>query len=229
MKLHLALVLFALFGPTLAAQAPAQHPPGGHAGQAGRHGNPADLSSYIAHLADPQRDAWQKPDEVVRALGLVPGQTACDIGAGPGYFSLRLAAAVGARGRVYAVDVEPQILAALQERLAQSGARNVTPVLALADDPLLPEAACDLVLVVDTYHHFPEPPAYLKQLKRLLRPGGRLVNIDYHKRPTPVGPPLQHRIAREDFLKDAAGAGLRLVAEPTFLEHQYYLVLQPES
>ncbi len=229
MKLHLALVFFALFGPTLAAQAPAQHPPGGHAGQAGRHGNPADLSSYIAHLADPQRDAWQKPDEVVRALGLVPGQTACDIGAGPGYFSLRLAAAVGARGRVYAVDVEPQILAALQERLAQSGARNVTPVLALADDPLLPEAACDLVLVVDTYHHFPEPPAYLKQLKRLLRPGGRLVNIDYHKRPTPVGPPLQHRIAREDFLKDAAGAGLRLVAEPTFLEHQYYLVLQPES
>lgn len=229
MKLHLALVFFALFGPTLAAQAPAQHPPGGHAGQAGRHGNPADLSSYIAHLADPQRDAWQKPDEVVRALGLVPGQTACDIGAGPGYFSLRLAAAVGARGRVYAVDVEPQILAALQERLAQSGARNVTPVLALADDPLLPEAACDLVLVVDTYHHFPEPPAYLKRLARLLRPGGRLVNIDYHKRPTPVGPPLQHRIAREDFLKDAAGAGLRLVAEPTFLEHQYYLVLQPES
>ena len=102
-------------------------------------------------------------------------------------------------------------MAALQERLAQSGARNVTPVLALADDPLLPEAACDLVLVVDTYHHFPEPPAYLKQLKRLLRPGGRLVNIDYHKRPTPVGPPLQHRIAREDFLKDAAG-GLALGA-----------------
>ena len=224
MKLHLALVLAAACGPALLAQPPAQHPPDGHAG---RHGNPADLASYVAHLADPQRDAWQKPDEVVRALGLAPGQTACDIGAGPGYFTLRLAAAVGPRGRVYAVDVEAQILAALQQRLSQSGARNVTPVLSVADDPLLPEASCDVVLVVDTYHHFPDPPAYLKRLAGLLRSGGRVVNIDYHKRPTPVGPPLEHRVAREDFLKDAAGAGLRLVAEPTFLEHQYFLVLQP--
>ncbi len=119
---------------------------------------------------------------------------------------------------------------ARQERLDAAGIRNVTPVLALADDPLLPEAACDLVLVVDTYHHFPDAAGLPEAgSARLLRPGGRLVNIDYHKRPTPVGPPLQHRIAREDFLKDAAGAGLRLVAEPTFLEHQYYLVLQPES
>ncbi len=224
MKLHLALVLSVACGPALLAQTPAQHPPGG---DAARHGNPADLASYVAHLADPQRDAWQKPDEVVRALGLAPGQTACDIGAGPGYFTLRLAAAVGPRGRVYAVDVEAQILAALQQRLSQSGVRNVTPVLSVADDPLLPEASCDVVLVVDTYHHFPDPPAYLKRLAGLLRPGGRVVNIDYHKRPTPVGPPLEHRVAREDFLRDAAGAGLRLVAEPTFLEHQYFLVLQP--
>lgn len=226
MKLHLALVLSAACGPALLAQPPAQHPRDGHAG---RHGNPADLASYVARLADPQRDAWQKPDEVVRALGLAPGQTACDVGAGPGYFTLRLAAAVGPRGRVYAVDVEAQILAALQQRLSQGGVRNVTPVLSVADDPLLPEASCDVVLVVDTYHHFPDPPAYLKRLAGLLRPGGRVVNIDYHKRPTPVGPPLEHRVAREDFLRDAAGAGLRLVAEPTFLEHQYFLVLQPGS
>ena len=107
---------------------------------------------------------------MVKALRLRPGQVACDVGAGPGYFTLRLARAVGPAGRVYAVDVEPKILDALREKLAGSGLRNVTPVLALADDPLLPAAACDVVLIVDTYHHFPERVAYLGRLARALRP-----------------------------------------------------------
>jgi SAM-dependent methyltransferase len=133
-----------------AAPAVAQHT------EPGRYGNPADLDGYIAHLADPARDAWQKPDEVIGALNLRPGQVACDIGSGPGYFTLRLARAVGPAGRVYAVDVEPKILDALRERLAGSGLRNVTPVLGLADNPMLPPAGCDVILIVDTYHHFPD-------------------------------------------------------------------------
>jgi ubiquinone/menaquinone biosynthesis C-methylase UbiE len=203
------------------ALAPAQH--------GGRYGNPADLDGYIAHLADPARDAWQKPDEVVAALRLRPGQTACDVGAGPGYFTLRLARAVGAAGRVYAVDVEPRILDALREGLAKSGLRNVTPVLALADDPLLPAAACDVVLIVDTYHHFPERVAYLGRLARALRPGGRIVNVDYHKRETPVGPPLAHRLSREAFLGEAQSAGLVVTEEPAFLPYQYFIVLRPRG
>jgi ubiquinone/menaquinone biosynthesis C-methylase UbiE len=212
-------VIFALG----AASAAAQH------GHQGRYGNPADLDAYIKHLADPTRDAWQKPDEVVAALRLRPGQVACDVGAGPGYFTLRLARAVGNAGRVYAVDVEPKILDALRERLAGSGLRNVTPVLALADDPLLPAAACDLVLVVDTYHHFPERVAYLGRLARALRPEGRIVNIDYHKRATPVGPPLDHRLSREVFLGEARSAGLVVAEEPAFLPYQYFVVLRPRS
>jgi ubiquinone/menaquinone biosynthesis C-methylase UbiE len=194
-----------------------------------RYGNPANLDSYIAHLADPGRDAWQKPDDVVRALALQPGQTVCDVGAGPGYFTLRLARAVGAAGRVYAVDVEPKILDALRERLAASGLRNVTPVLALADDPLLPAAACDVILIVDTYHHFPDRVAYLGRLTRALRPGGRIANVDYHKRETPVGPPLAHRLARETFLAEAQKAGLVVADEPAFLPHQYFVVLRPRG
>jgi ubiquinone/menaquinone biosynthesis C-methylase UbiE len=208
--------------------AAAQHgAPGAHG--AGRYGNPADLDAYIAHLADPARDAWQKPDEVVAALRLRPGQVACDIGAGPGYFTLRLARAVGNAGRVYAVDVEPKILDALRERLAGSGLRNVTPVLALADDALLPAAACDVVLIVDTYHHFPDRAAYLGRLARALRPGGRLVNIDYHKRATPVGPPLDHRLSRETFIEEAKSAGLVVAEEPTFLPYQYFVILRPRG
>jgi SAM-dependent methyltransferase len=198
-------------------------------GERGRHGNPADLEAYVAHLESPSRDAWQKPDDVVRALGLAAGQTACDVGAGPGYFTLRIARAVGPRGRVFAVDVEPAILGALRDRLAKASLRNVVPVLALEDDPLLPDQACDLVLIVDTYHHFPDGPAYLRRLKRALRPGGRVVNIDYEKRETPVGPPLDHRLSRDEFLAEARSAGFQPIAEPRLLPHQYFIVLKPGS
>jgi SAM-dependent methyltransferase len=192
-----------------------------------RYGNPKDLDAYIAAQEEPGRARWQKPDDVIKELAVRPGQTVCDIGAGPGYFSLRLARVVGERGRVYAVDVEPRILGALRDRLEKAGATNVTPVLGLGADPLLPPGACDLVLVVDTYHHFPDRPAYLKRLVRALAPAGRLANIDFKKSPTPIGPPLDHRVAREEFLADAAHAGLKLVAEPKFLENQYFVILAP--
>lgn len=198
----------------------------GH-GEGDRHGNPSDIDGYVAHLESPSRAAWQKPDEVVAALGLKRGDTACDIGAGPGYFSLRLARAVAPEGHVFAVDVEPRILDALRERIGTAQAWNVTPVLALADDPLLPASLCDVILIVDTYHHFPDGPAYLRRLARSLRRDGRIVNIDYHKRSTPVGPALAHRVSREDFLKDAELAGLATAAEETFLPYQYFVVLTP--
>lgn len=193
----------------------------------GKYGNPADLEGYIARLADPARDAWQKPDAVVKALDLRPGQTACDIGAGPGYFTLRLAAAVGTEGRVYGVDVEPVILGALRDRLEAARLTNVTPVLAVGADPLLADGLCDLVLVVDTYHHFPERVRYLRRLARSLKSGGRIVNIDYEKKPTPVGPPLDHRISRDQFVSEAKQAGLGVVAEPALLPYQYFVVLAP--
>ncbi|MFL5412994.1 MAG: class I SAM-dependent methyltransferase [Myxococcales bacterium] len=199
----------------------APHP---HEHQHGKHGNPEDVDSYIARMEEPGRAAWQKPDEVLKALGLAQGQVVCDIGAGPGYFALR-AARLGTQ--VFAVDVEPRILQALQKRIAKSGLRTVTPVLGLDDDPLIPERACDLVLVVDTYHHFPDGPAYLQRLARSLKPGGRIANIDFHKRELPVGPPVQHKVTRDDFLRDAQAAGLELDKEYDFLPYQYFLVLRP--
>ncbi len=194
----------------------------------GRHGNPEDLDAYIARMEEPARAGWQKPDEVLRVLGLKPGDVACDIGTGPGYFALRIARAVGETGGVFAVDVEPRILDALRQRLQLSGLRNVTPVLALPGDALLPPRACDLILIVDTYHHFPDGPAYLRRLARSLKPGGRIVNIDFHKRELPVGPPPEHKLTREAFLEQATAAGLALVEEQTFLPYQYFLVLRPQ-
>jgi ubiquinone/menaquinone biosynthesis C-methylase UbiE len=192
------------------------------------HGNPEDLDRYIARMEAPDRAEWQKPDEVIARLALPPGAVVCDIGAGTGYFSLRLGKAVGDQGTVYAVDVEPRILAVLRDRIEKSGVRNVIPVLALPDDPLIPAGACDVVLIVNTLHHFPEPVAYLKRLQRSLKSGGRIVNIDYHKLPTPVGPRLESRVDRAAFLSFAEKAGLKVSAEHDLLPHQYFIELVPK-
>jgi ubiquinone/menaquinone biosynthesis C-methylase UbiE len=192
----------------------------------GTHGNPVDLAAYIDRLASPERDAWQRPDKVIAALALRPGHIVADVGAGPGYFSLRLARKVGQQGRVYAVDVEPAMLAVLRERLAAPKSDRITPVLGLPDDPLLPRASCDRVLSVNAYHHYPDGPAALRRMARLLRRGGRLALIDFHKRPSPMGPPLDERVSREQFLDDSRRAGLRVAEELTFLPHQYYFLLR---
>ncbi len=207
-----------------APRAVSAHEPGPAPGR-DQYQNPRDTAAYIAAQEDPARSAWQKPEEVLDALALRAGQTVCDIGAGPGYFSLRAARRVGVGGRVFAVDVDPRILDALRARLERDKVENVTPVLGIGADPLLPPATCDLILVIDVYHHFPDRAAYLRRLVPLLRPGGRLAVIDWHKHATPIGPPQEHRVAREEVLTDAAKAGLRVTAEPTFLANQYFLMM----
>ena len=201
--------------------------PRGVPGGFGAHGNPRDFRLMLGRLEDPGRARWQRPARLVRAIGVRPGQTVAEIGAGSGYLVRRLARAVGPRGRVYAVDAEPRMLSVLIERLRRGGFGNVTPVLGSDDDPHLPARSCDLVLVVNSYHHFRGGARYLRRLRRLLRPGGRLVNVDFHRRETPVGPPVERRVARETFLRDAARAGLRLSGEATLLPYQYCLILGP--
>lgn len=191
------------------------------------HGNPDDLDAYIARLTGPDRDAWQRPDEVVAALGIEAGQSVADIGAGPGYFTIRLARAVGGRGRVFAVEVVADMVGVLRQRIDEAGLGNVTPLLARDVDSLLPLASCDRILMVDTFHHFPDGVAYLRHLSGALRRGGVLANVDFHRRETPVGPPLEHRVAREDFLAAADRAGLAVVEEKTFLPYQYFVLMRP--
>src|SRR5262245_33056785 len=190
--------------------------------------SPKDSRAFVGRMLDPARDAWQRPGRVLGALR-IRGRVVADIGAGPGYFTIRLARAAGSRGHVYAVDPEPRNLERVRHGLEQAGAHNVTPVLSRGDDPCLPTQGCDLVLIVNSYHHFPSGPAFLRRAARALRPGGRVVGIDFEKRDTPVGPPVEHRVSREEFLRDARRAGLRLVGEHRFLPYQYFVVLRPTS
>jgi ubiquinone/menaquinone biosynthesis C-methylase UbiE len=184
-----------------------------------------DPMAYIAALDDPKRDAYQKPDEVIAALGLKAGDLVADIGAGSGYFALRFAQKVGAAGRVYAVDVSPDMVRHLNARVRDAKLTNVSTILAPPDDPLLPEPV-DLVVIVDVWHHVEDQTGYLARLQRSLKPGGRLVMIDFQKRDLPVGPPAAMKIAREDLIAQMQANGYRLAKEHTFLPYQYFLVFE---
>jgi ubiquinone/menaquinone biosynthesis C-methylase UbiE len=192
----------------------------------GRHGNPSDVARMLRRQLHPGRSTWQKPDRVLRALGVRRGHVIADVGAGPGFWTIPLARRVGPRGHVFALDPEPAALDVLRRRLAKARVRNVTPVLNDDTAPMLPDNACDLAIIVNVYHHFAQPARFLRRIARCLKRGGRLVNIDWADRDTPKGPPAHRRIPPAVFLRDARRAGLEVVAEHRFLPYQYFLVLR---
>ena len=185
-----------------------------------------DSKAYLAMLDDPKRDAYQKPHEVIAALGLKEGEVIADIGAGSGYFSFRLARHVGAQGRVYAVDVSPDMILHLNRQVRDLKLGNVVTVLCPPDDPLLGDASIDRFFICDTWHHIQDHPRYLGLLKRMLRPGGQIIMIDFKKSPTPMGPPMEMRIAREDLVREMETNGFSLATEHTILEYQYFLIFK---
>jgi ubiquinone/menaquinone biosynthesis C-methylase UbiE len=141
---------------------------------------------------DPQRDTWQKPHEVIQALKLKPDAIVADIGAGTGYFAVRFAHMVP-KGKVYAVDAEPDMVKYLADRAKRSGFANLTAVQAQPGDPKLPDKV-DLAILVDVYHHIDNREQYFRRLQDSLKPGGRLAVIDF-RLDSPVGPPRAARIA----------------------------------
>lgn len=208
-------------------QAHAQHHPHDHDPHEEHdpYRNPKDLKAYLARLEGSERAKWQKPEKVIRALGIKAGQTIAEIGPGPGYFTFRLAKAVGKQGRVLAAEVEPKLISILRERLEKKKVTNVTPVLGMQDNPLLPQGIADQILIVNTFHHFPQGLAYLRNLKRVLKPKGRLVNIDFHGGELPMGPPPEEKLSRDEFVTLAQKAGYKLTREHCFLDYQYFVTL----
>jgi len=175
---------------------------------------------------DPERDAWQKPHEVLQALKLAPDASVADIGSGTGYFAVRLAHRVP-KGRVYGVDAEPDMVRYLAGRAQREGLANLTAVAAKPSDPGIPSAV-DLVILVDTYHHVPDRERYFRNLQKSLKPGGRLAIIDFTL-DSPVGPPKRARISAEAVKKELARSGYGLAEEHVFLPNQYFLVFRPQK
>lgn len=185
-----------------------------------QHHPPQSAAEYARVLDDPERDGWQKPHEVILALKLSGGETVADIGSGTGYFANRLAR--HAR-RVFAVDIDAHLL----EISLKTAPGNVTPVLASPDDPRLPDSASDVIFFCDVVHHIENRGPYLEKVKRALKPGGRVVVIDFHKRELKIGPPPEMKIDRGEMVKEFEKAGFRLIGEQGFLPYQYFVVFSP--
>ena len=183
-----------------------------------------DADKWAKVFDDPERDAWQKPHDVIQALALKPDAVVADIGAGTGYFSVRFAHMVP-QGRVYGVDTEPGMVKHLAERAKRAGLKNVTAVTGKPGDPRLPEKA-DLIVFVDVYHHVEERERYFRQLRKSLKPGGRIAIIDF-RMDSPVGPPQNVRIEPGRVKDEMKRAGYELAQEHAFLPNQYFLVFQP--
>jgi len=179
------------------------------------------FDAYFAELESPDRAGWQQPARVVETLRLRAGMTVADVGAGTGYFARRFAAAVGPTGKVLALDIEPEMLEELRRRAPD--ATNIETRRAEPADPGLAPASVDVVFICDTGHHLHDRVRYYGKLRRALRRGGRLVLVDFYKRPLPVGPPVQEKLSRAETQREAEAAGFRLRASHTFLPHQYFL------
>jgi SAM-dependent methyltransferase len=175
-----------------------------------------------------ERDAWQKPEEVLDLLELGVDMVVADIGAGTGYFAVRLAERVPA-GHVWAVDVEPAMVRHINRRARDEGLDNLYGVLGRPDDPLLPEPA-DMVLMVNTYHHIAHRPAYLKRLRGHLSPLGRLTIVDFKMGKRPVGPPETVKVPPDQVIRELNAAGYTVVLDDRdALPHQYVLVAEPQQ
>lgn len=183
-----------------------------------------DPKAYIAMLENPQRDQEQRPDEVIAAMDIKQGESLADIGAGSGYFSFRFAQKVGSGGRVYAVDINPDMILYMNRHIRDMGIKNVVTVLSAPDDPFLQKAGVHRFFICNTWHHVQNRPQYLALLKQILRPGGQIIVIDYQKKALPVGPPPEMKMAREEVIEEMQSNGFKLSREHTFLPYQYFLI-----
>lgn len=186
-----------------------------------------DVERWKKVFDDPERDAWQRPDEVIAFLGLEAGDTVVDLGAGTGYFSVRLAPAVGPEGRVLAVDVEETLVAHLNERAAEAGIPWMEGVLTSHDSPGVEEGSADVVLIVDTWHHIGDRIHYLGKLAKALAGGGSVVVVDYREGELPIGPPPDHKLSQAHVVGEFEKAGWSLVATYDDLPYQYALKFEP--
>ena len=212
------VVIALLLAIVITAQSPGVHPISGrrYAGVMGYQG--ADW------LDREERDIEEAPDQALSALGLQPGMTVADIGAGSGYMTVRMARLVGPTGKVYAEDIQPQMIELLTRRLEREKVTNVVPVLGTIDDPRLPPDSLDLMLLVDVYHEFSEPVRMLAGMRAALKPGGRLVLLEYRKEDPNIPIRLEHKMSVAEAKMEVEASGFTLRTVDSRLPRQHILI-----
>lgn len=178
----------------------------------------------LASLEGPDRDEWQQPDRIMDVLEIADGAKVADIGAGGGWFTVRLAHRVGPNGRVFAVDIQQPMIDSIRRRVQREGLPNVQTILGRPDDPMVP-AGTQAVLIVDAYPQIRNPVALLKNIVKSLAPNGRVGIVDFKKEGSGgPGPPIEERLDPVQVIRDAQNAGLQLRSSESFLRYQYFLV-----
>ena len=181
-------------------------------------------ASGAAWLDRSEREVEEAPDEALNIIGIKKGSTVADIGAGSGYMTVRLAKRVGATGLVYANDIQQAMLDLLDKRLKASRVSNVRLILGAPDDPKLPSASIDLALLVDVYHEFSEPQAMLRRLHDALKPGGRLVLLEYRKEDPSIPIRPEHKMSVAEVKMELEPEGFRLARVDDGLPIQHVLI-----
>lgn len=188
------------------------------------HMNKSSFEALAGRFEDPSRNTWQKPAEVIAMLGDIKGRTIMDIGAGTGYFSFRLAEK-GAT--VIAADVDERFLNYIKDKTRETGSKSVITRLVPYDDPGLGNNEVDAVIIVDTYHHIENRVSYFQKVLQGLKPGGRLMVVDFKKESTPHGPPADHRLSSETVKTELEKAGfINIKNDSITLPYQYIIIAQ---
>jgi ubiquinone/menaquinone biosynthesis C-methylase UbiE len=211
-----ALVVIA--APLLRAQQGGIHPLSGR-----RFAEVMDASG-ASWLDRPEREIEEAPDEALNIIGVKKGTTVADVGAGSGYMTVKLAKKVGAGGVVYAVDIQQRMLDLLDARLKSAKLTNVRPVLSAVDDPKLPPASIDLALMVDVYHEFSQPQAMLQRLHEALKPGARMVLLEYRKEDPSIPIRPEHKMSVDEARKEIEPEGFKLTRVDDELPRQHVLI-----
>jgi ubiquinone/menaquinone biosynthesis C-methylase UbiE len=177
-------------------------------------------------LERPEREREERPELAVKLLDIRPGMIIADIGAGSGYFTRRLARRTGPAGKVYAVDIQPAMIELLGRNAAREGLTNIIPVLGAEADPRLPPASIDLMLLVDVYHEFARPQAMLRQMRQALKPGGRLVLLEYRKEDPDVPIRYEHKMSVKEVRAELEAEGFRFEKLRGELPRQHLLIFR---
>jgi ubiquinone/menaquinone biosynthesis C-methylase UbiE len=181
-----------------------------------------DIEFWVKLFEDPERDRWQKPKEVVDAMNLKKGDVVADIGAGTGYFARHIAVAVGPNGRAVGLDIEPSMVKYMEEDARKMNLGNYTAKVVRTDDPELEDRSVDVVFLCNTYHHIENRVEYFRNVSKGLKPDGRVVVVDFYK-DSDIGPPKDHKLAKEVVIEEMKKAGYTLVKTHGFLPYQYFL------
>ncbi|HXG11581.1 MAG TPA: methyltransferase domain-containing protein [Gemmataceae bacterium] len=179
-------------------------------------------------LERPQREREEQPAKLLEVLKLQPGQVVADVGAGSGYLTFRLAEKVGPTGKVLAVDIQPEMLDLIRQRMKARGVTNIEPIQGTATDPKLPAASVDLILMVDVYHEFSHPWEMTVAMVRALKPGGRMVFVEYRLEDPQVPIKLVHKMSEKQVLKEMAPHPLRHVATVGVLPWQHIIIFEKQ-